>query len=528
MPLPINVEEVLQGRVVEWERLEFKAGWNPEATLHTLCAFANDFHNLGGGYLSIGVGAEGGQPVLPPSGIAAGQLDGIQREILNLGYRLTPHYHPVVEPYIIQGSHVLVLWAPGGQSRPYKAPVSLAKTNTRHAYYIRKASATVEAKGDDERDLLDLAARVPFDDRPNQRAALADLELPLIQAHLREIGSDLLAESSHLDFAELCERMKIVDGPREHLWPRNVGLLFFNSQPENFFPQVQIDVVQLPEGAGGDRIIERIFTGPLGRQLRDALAFIRNGILQEEVRKRPDRAEADRFFNYPYPAVEEALVNAVYHRSYKEREPIEVRVLPDHITITSYPGPDRSISIADLEAGSFVARRYRNRRIGEFLKELKLTEGRGTGVPKIIRSMRANGSPPPQFRTDEDRTYFATILPVHPLLVPQTDQVGEQVGQVMDRLSRTAGKQVLREIGEPAVRVLAYCTEARSRGEIQDHLGPEWSVKRVRSNLLHPLLQVGLLERTQPESPRSPTQRYQTTALGQVVLAGPSMPLGDK
>ena len=49
MSLPINIHEVLQGRPVEWERLEFKRGRNPEAILHTLCAFANDFHNLGGG-----------------------------------------------------------------------------------------------------------------------------------------------------------------------------------------------------------------------------------------------------------------------------------------------------------------------------------------------------------------------------------------------------------------------------------------------------------------------------------------------
>ena len=34
-------------------------------------------------------------------------------------------------------------------------------------------------------------------------------------------------------------------------------------------------------------------------------------------------AEADRFFNYPFAAVEEALSNAVYHRAYDEREPID-------------------------------------------------------------------------------------------------------------------------------------------------------------------------------------------------------------
>jgi ATP-dependent DNA helicase RecG len=56
----------------------------------------------------------------------------------------------------------------------------------------------------------------------------------------------------------------------------------------------------------------------------------------------------------------------------------------------------------------------RNRRIGEFFKELKLAEGRGTGVPKILRKMAENGSPQPIFEFDETRTYFRVILPTHP------------------------------------------------------------------------------------------------------------------
>jgi len=49
MSLPVNIHKVLQGLPVEWKRLEFKRGWNPETVLHTLYAFANDFNNLGGG-----------------------------------------------------------------------------------------------------------------------------------------------------------------------------------------------------------------------------------------------------------------------------------------------------------------------------------------------------------------------------------------------------------------------------------------------------------------------------------------------
>ena len=79
MPLPINIDDILHGQTVEWERLEFKQGWNPEAVLHTMCAFANDFHNLGGGYIFIGVAENQGQPVLPPTGLPASKLDAHRR-----------------------------------------------------------------------------------------------------------------------------------------------------------------------------------------------------------------------------------------------------------------------------------------------------------------------------------------------------------------------------------------------------------------------------------------------------------------
>ena len=71
--------------------------------------------------------------------------------------------------------------------------------------------------------------------------------------------------------------------------------------------------------------------------------------------------------------------------------------------ILSLPGPDRLIRLADFAAGRAVSRRYRNRPIGEFLKELDLTEGRSTGVPKILKAMAVNGSPAPLFETDDDR-----------------------------------------------------------------------------------------------------------------------------
>jgi len=67
-----------------------------------------------------------------------------------------------------------------------------------------------------------------------------------------------------------------------------------------------------------------------------------------------------------------------------------------------------------LKQKKVFARDYRNRRIGDFLKELDLTEGRSTGFPIIYDKMERNGSPTPIFETDNIYTHFLTILPVQP------------------------------------------------------------------------------------------------------------------
>ena len=44
--------------------------------------------------------------------------------------------------------------------------------------------------------------------------------------------------------------------------------------------------------------------------------------------------------NYPIAALREAIVNAVYHRSYEYCiEPVKVYIYPERIEIISYPGP---------------------------------------------------------------------------------------------------------------------------------------------------------------------------------------------
>src|SRR3989337_679041 len=102
MALPININDLITCRTVESERIEFKEGWNPEEVNHTLCAFANDINNWGGGYIVIGVQEKDGMPVLPPVGLKAPAIDKIQKDLLNLCNRLKPNYFPVAEPVLFQ------------------------------------------------------------------------------------------------------------------------------------------------------------------------------------------------------------------------------------------------------------------------------------------------------------------------------------------------------------------------------------------------------------------------------------------
>lgn len=479
--LPINLQDLLRQRTVEGERIEYKAGWNPDAIIRTLCAFANDFENLGGGYVVIGKDCDAnGQPIFPPTGLAANQLDKIQQELLAACQLIQPPYFPALSVEVVEGRNLLVLWAPGGQNRPYKAPASItAKTKTWH-YYIRRYSSTVEAKGETEQELLSLTAQVPWDDRYAQHAQVSDLSKPLMLEYLTEVGSALATDAPQMTVEELGRQMHVVDGPREAPRPKNVGLLFFNETPERFFPCTQIDVVWFPEGAGGDRFDEKVFKGPLSCMLRDALGFIQRNYLVETVVKHPDLAEATRVWNFPYAA-------------------IEVRIDRKEVVILSFPGPDRSIKLADFEAGRAVSRRYRNRRIGDFLKELDLTEGRSTGVPKMIKAMAANGSPAPQFETDDDRLSYLVRLPVHPLVEQATDQV-------------------TMEVTMEVARVLTAIQGDMARTSLQEIMGLK-NADHFRKAYLLPALESGMVEMTLPDKPNSRSQRYRLTAKGQQWLA---------
>jgi Fic family protein len=102
---------------------------------------------------------------------------------------------------------------------------------------------------------------------------------------------------------------------------------------------------------------------------------------------------------------------------------------------------------------------------------------------------------------------------------PAATQVPIQAAtQVPTQAAAQVPTQAAAPISSPVRRLLAALEEGeRSAAELMRALGLR-SAKNFRLASLTPALQAGLVERTRPDAPRSPTQRYRLTLLGKKIV----------
>ena len=454
--IPLKLETLLQDRVVESDRVEYKRGFNPSDIITTICAYANDFSNSNGGYVVIGIEEKYGRPLLPPYGVKEDDLDKIQQELFRYCNFIAPRYIPQTEVVRHQGKHLLYIHCSAGDDGPYAAPgdvVSKSKSGKQKEYWIKPSSVKTIAKGAELSELFSKFNSVPFDDRVNRAARTSDIRRGHLEDFLRDSNSSLMGVINTKPMEDMLLALEAANPADTGIEIRNIGLLMFGDRPEKFIPGAQIELIHFhsPDAEGSDDFTEKIFQGPVQKQVRDALSYINAVLLVEKVVKYPDRAEADRFVNYPYNALEEILVNAVFHKSYRIPEPVEIRIYVDCIKVINHPGPGKGISMDELRLGQAISRRYRNRRIGEFLKEIDLSEKRSTGITKILRALESNGSPPPEFKTDEERNYFIVTIRQHEAFTNDAAIYGDTDESAYEPVNETVNKPepVYEVVNEP-------------------------------------------------------------------------------
>ena len=96
MALPINIKDLLFNNIVESTRIEYKRGFDPNSVMHTICAFANDIDNIGGGYIVVGIEEENGRPnnII---GVESSKIDSILKDLIGYCNSIEPRYIPIVE-----------------------------------------------------------------------------------------------------------------------------------------------------------------------------------------------------------------------------------------------------------------------------------------------------------------------------------------------------------------------------------------------------------------------------------------------
>ena len=188
-----------------------------------------------------------------------------------------------------------------GDAGPYCAPVDVyskreaGKNQDRTMkYWIRPASLTVEAKQSEIAELFEKFASIPYVDRINNRVTMEHIRRGYREDFIRESNSSLIEELNIRSLEDLLISEEVAEEKDEGIAIKNIGLLMFGERPDKLIAGSKIELVRFHD------------------------------------------KEADRFFNYPYNALEEALVNAVLHKNYKEDVPVEIRIYVDQIQIINF------------------------------------------------------------------------------------------------------------------------------------------------------------------------------------------------
>ena len=161
---------------------------------------------------------------------------------------------------------------------------------------------------------------------------------------IRKSNSSLINELNSCSLEDLLIAQEVADETDTELDIRNIGVLMFTEHPEKLIPGAYIELIRFntKDAEASNDFIEKTFTGPIWKQVIDALDYIKNTVIVQKVEKIQRQAEAVRFYNYPYNALEEGLVNFLRKLIYLRKRALEYlryyenlnKMVPQHRNLT--------------------------------------------------------------------------------------------------------------------------------------------------------------------------------------------------
>jgi len=476
----------------ESRRLEFKVAFpKGDQVARTAVAFANG----AGGRIVFGVKDSPREFI----GIPDNQIFKTEERITNCIFDLcAPSIVPEIYIQSVEGKAFLVVEIYPGSQKPY----GIKKSGRPNAVYIRVGASNRKASSETIEALERHQRKVSFD-------ALTVYDCPVKDIDLSRFKKAFKTQTARNIGKTQLFNMGLFQNEQGRQCPTNASLLLSDSPArKQFFPYAKIECARFK---GTDRRVfldQATIEGPIQDSVEPCMAFIKKNIalgatIGEIYRK--DRWE------YPLEAIREALINAIIHRDYAILgSDIKVAIYDDMLEITS-PGPlPDALSVEELGTGRSE---IRNRVLAPIFKELKLIEAWGNGIRKMHEQM--NGYPEIKLVLQEAGSAFQVQFRKTGVegtkLGPSKDQAG--TNQAPSR--HQVGTKF--PLNENQVNILIKCKKSLSLLKLMQ-LFHRSDRTKFRRGVISPLLEMGLLELTDPMSPNNPKQKYRTTKEGREAI----------
>ena len=376
----ITEQQVLDDiRRDERQRVEFKRSFIKTSDLaETIMAFAN----AEGGIIYLGV-AEGPPPRLSGRIQQVGKQD---RDNIHRAARdilVPPVRDMAIQEIEAEGKKVLAIVVPRSDR---------VHQHRNGKILVRRGSENVALRGEALDEAWIQRERPSFDDRPMLDAALEDLDPDRVGWYL-----DLTAEERglpvdrSLPLEENLTRLDAIFADANGPVPRVAGILLFGRDPQRFVPQSEVRLARF-QGTSSVNFIDRLeCRRTLPQMIDEAERFVKRNT---RVAAKVVGFERREITEYPYPAVREAITNAVTHRDYWRRgTEVRVSIFADRIEVQSPGRLPPPLTLATLGEEHVL----RNELIAQLLFNIRYIERWNTGVERMRRQMREHGLQEPVF-----------------------------------------------------------------------------------------------------------------------------------
>jgi ATP-dependent DNA helicase RecG len=363
----MTLAEILE--LPEGKTLEYKRDLSsPDGVLKALVAFGN----TAGGVLVIGVEDR------------TKRVTGL-KNILGEEERLASFIADCIKPRMIpdidivpwRRTHVLIVRVASSQAKPHY----VERLGFEKGVFVRVGSTNRRADAAQVQEMQRFTGLEAFDEQP-----IPDLDSEAIDFR---VASELFAPIRKLTPSAF-HTLRITTRYQGKERPTIGGLLLFGRDRFRYYPDAWI---QAGRFAGKDRsriIDSAAIRNYLPMAAQDGIAFIQKHMMRGAIIgtvKRVDR------WTVPPVALREALINAIVHTDYAQRgAPIRIAIFDDRIEIENPGLLLLGLTVDDIKNG---LSRLRNRVIGRVFDELKLIEGWGSGIQRMMAACEDAGLPAP-------------------------------------------------------------------------------------------------------------------------------------